>query len=196
MSAVLPVQTDEIVSYNPATGAEVGRVAQTSADDVTAAVDRGRHTPPHDGVGEAELVEHLGHLGHVAEHVGQVADVHGPAEGRGPAQELGDPALRHGVLEAHGDRSLALDALAREGRRAIDQDEAEVICLGCGGLLGLRAPLEERLKVLVIEAVPAAAALLQGLIINGLTTTTARAYQRPETGPVMCVERSYATGRS
>ncbi|MBK8302871.1 MAG: aldehyde dehydrogenase family protein [Chloracidobacterium sp.] len=42
MSAVLPVQTDEIVSYNPATGAEVGRVAQTSADDVTAAVDRGR----------------------------------------------------------------------------------------------------------------------------------------------------------
>ncbi|MBP7416329.1 MAG: aldehyde dehydrogenase family protein [Pyrinomonadaceae bacterium] len=42
MSAVLPVQTDEIVSYNPATGAEVGRVAQTSADEVTAAVDRGR----------------------------------------------------------------------------------------------------------------------------------------------------------
>ncbi len=89
------------------------------------------------------------------------------------------------VLEAHGDRSLALDALAREGRRAIDQDEAEVICLGCGGLLGLRAPLEERLKVPVIEAVPAAAALLQGLIINGLTTSKARAFQRPETGPVL-----------
>ena len=42
MRAVLPVQTDEIISYNPATGAEVGRVAQTSADDVTAAVERGR----------------------------------------------------------------------------------------------------------------------------------------------------------
>ncbi len=42
MSAVLPVQTDEIISFNPATGAEVGRVPQTSADDVKAAVERGR----------------------------------------------------------------------------------------------------------------------------------------------------------
>ena len=42
MSAVLPVQSEEIISYNPATGAEVGRVAQTSAEDVTAAVERGR----------------------------------------------------------------------------------------------------------------------------------------------------------
>jgi len=42
MSAVLPVQTDEIISYNPATGAEVGRVAQASADDVDAAVERSR----------------------------------------------------------------------------------------------------------------------------------------------------------
>jgi succinate-semialdehyde dehydrogenase/glutarate-semialdehyde dehydrogenase len=42
MSAVLPIQTDEIVSYNPATGAEVGRLPQASAADVTAAVERGR----------------------------------------------------------------------------------------------------------------------------------------------------------
>ena len=42
MSAVLPVQTDEIISFNPATGAEVGRVAQTSPDEVKAAVDRSR----------------------------------------------------------------------------------------------------------------------------------------------------------
>src|SRR5450631_852302 len=42
MSAALPVQTDEFVSYNPATGAEVGRVALTSPDEVKAAVDRSR----------------------------------------------------------------------------------------------------------------------------------------------------------
>src|SRR5436190_22123071 len=42
MSAVLPTQTEEIISYNPATGEEVGRVPVTSADDVKAAVDRGR----------------------------------------------------------------------------------------------------------------------------------------------------------
>ncbi len=42
MSAVLPIRTEEIISYNPATGAEVGRVPQTSADDVKAAVTRSR----------------------------------------------------------------------------------------------------------------------------------------------------------
>ncbi len=42
MSAVLPAKTDEIVSYNPATGAEVGRVPITSSDEVHEAVMRGR----------------------------------------------------------------------------------------------------------------------------------------------------------
>ncbi len=42
MSAVLPIQGDEIISYNPATGAEVGRVAVTSPDDVAAAVAHAR----------------------------------------------------------------------------------------------------------------------------------------------------------
>jgi acyl-CoA reductase-like NAD-dependent aldehyde dehydrogenase len=42
MSAVLPIQTDELVSYNPATGQEVGRVAVTSPDEVAAAVARAR----------------------------------------------------------------------------------------------------------------------------------------------------------
>jgi len=42
MSAVLPTQSEEIISYNPATGREVGRAPQTSAENVTAAVTRGR----------------------------------------------------------------------------------------------------------------------------------------------------------
>ena len=42
MSAVSPVQSNEIISYNPATGAEVGRVAQASPDEVSAAVECGR----------------------------------------------------------------------------------------------------------------------------------------------------------
>lgn len=40
MSAALPVQNDEIISYNPATGAEVGRVPQTLAEEVNIAVER------------------------------------------------------------------------------------------------------------------------------------------------------------
>lgn len=42
MSAVLPIRSDEIISYNPATGEEVGRVPAMSADDVEAAVERSR----------------------------------------------------------------------------------------------------------------------------------------------------------
>jgi succinate-semialdehyde dehydrogenase/glutarate-semialdehyde dehydrogenase len=44
MSAVLKVDADQeqIISYNPATGAEVGRVPQTSAEEVRAAVERSR----------------------------------------------------------------------------------------------------------------------------------------------------------
>lgn len=43
MSAVLPVQNDEIITYNPATGEEVGRAHCTSAKDVEAAVERSRN---------------------------------------------------------------------------------------------------------------------------------------------------------
>jgi len=44
MSAVLSIPTanEQIISFNPATGAEVGRVPQMSADEVNAAVERSR----------------------------------------------------------------------------------------------------------------------------------------------------------
>ena len=42
MSAVLPIQANDIVSYNPATGEEVGRLPQMAPDEVKAAVKRSR----------------------------------------------------------------------------------------------------------------------------------------------------------
>ncbi|HUR97172.1 MAG TPA: aldehyde dehydrogenase family protein [Pyrinomonadaceae bacterium] len=42
MASVIRTESEQIVSYNPATGAEVGRVAQTSEAEVRAAVDRSR----------------------------------------------------------------------------------------------------------------------------------------------------------
>ena len=42
MSAVLPTKINEIISYNPATGAEIGRMPVMSSEDVTAAVGRAR----------------------------------------------------------------------------------------------------------------------------------------------------------
>lgn len=42
MNAVFPIQDSEIISYDPATGEEVGRVSIMSGDDVLGAVERGR----------------------------------------------------------------------------------------------------------------------------------------------------------
>jgi acyl-CoA reductase-like NAD-dependent aldehyde dehydrogenase len=42
MSAVLPIKTNELISYNPATGEEVGRVAITPSEEVRDAVLRAR----------------------------------------------------------------------------------------------------------------------------------------------------------
>src|SRR5687767_3490692 len=42
MASVIQTTEEQIISYNPATGEEVGRVPQTSPDDVRAAVGRAR----------------------------------------------------------------------------------------------------------------------------------------------------------
>ena len=84
------------------------------------------------------------------------------------------------VLEAHADADAAVDGLEREGRLAIELDRADVLCLGCGGLVGLRERLQERLGVPVIEAVPVACALVHGLIRNRLQTSKVRAFKWPE----------------
>jgi allantoin racemase len=84
------------------------------------------------------------------------------------------------VLCAHGDADTALDGLEREGRLAIELDQADVLCLGCGGMVGLRERLQARLGVPVVEAVPAAATLVHGLVRNRLQTSKIRAFKWPE----------------
>jgi allantoin racemase len=88
------------------------------------------------------------------------------------------------VLEAHADAEAAADGLEREGRLAIELDKADVLCLGCGGMVGLRERLQQRLGVPVVEAVPAATALVSGLIRAGLGTSKVRAFKWPEPTPV------------
>ena len=90
------------------------------------------HAPPDHGVVEAGQVEDLGHLGDVAEHVRQVAQLHHPAEG-GPA------------AEAH--LQVAHDRLTR-GEEFVHQDVPGPHAHPAGGgqrpqpPLGLRADLE------------------------------------------------------
>ena len=86
------------------------------------------------------------------------------------------------VLDLDGDPAAATDAIAAAGRRAIAAG-AEVLCLGCGAMVGTRDMLEGRLGVPVVEAVPAAVRLAESLVSLGLRTSKVRAFARPATLP-------------
>jgi allantoin racemase len=64
-------------------------------------------------------------------------------------------------------------------RQAINQDGAEVICLGCAGMAGLDKQLEDVLGVPVIDGVVGALKLLEGLVGYGVHTSKRRAYATP-----------------
>ncbi len=70
---------------------------------------------------------------------------------------------------------MILDA----GRQALDQDGAEVICLGCAGMTGLDKALEKELGVPVVDGVVAALKLLEGMVGYGLRTSKRLAYSPP-----------------
>ncbi len=72
-------------------------------------------------------------------------------------------------------RALILAA----ARRALEEDGAEVICLGCAGMAGLDKELEAELHVPVIDGVAGALKLLEGLVGYGLTTSKRRTYACP-----------------
>jgi allantoin racemase len=84
------------------------------------------------------------------------------------------------VLELDNDPSAALDRIEAAGTRAIAAG-AEVLCMGCGAMLSIRSELERRLRVPIVEAVPAAVAHAEALISLALTTSKIRSFAPPAT---------------
>jgi allantoin racemase len=76
---------------------------------------------------------------------------------------------------AHGSLHL-LDVVAAEAALALEHDGAEAIILGCSGLAELVVPLQERLRVPVIDGVSAAVTMVEGLLAQGLRTSRANSY--------------------
>lgn len=91
----------------------------------------------------------------------------------------GVEAVDLGVADADADRGAAFEAYRDAGERAIATG-AEVVCLGCGPMLGLRARLEGHLGAPVVEAVPAGVKLAESLVAVGLRTSKTRAYRTAE----------------
>ncbi|GAB2647420.1 aspartate/glutamate racemase family protein [Saccharopolyspora gloriosae] len=83
------------------------------------------------------------------------------------------------VLDLDRDPAAAVDAIAEQAVRAVEDDRAEVICLGCGGMSGLAERVVERTGVPVVDGVTAAVTIAESLVRLGLTTSKVRTYAPP-----------------
>jgi allantoin racemase len=107
---------------------------------------------------------------------------------------LADAAKRYGLAErfasvratgmpvlalASGDEGHNFNAILRQAQIALDEDGAEVICLGCAGMAGMDKRLEQAVGVPVLDGVTCAVKLLEGLISCGLSTSKRRTYAQP-----------------
>ncbi|MCU1529112.1 MAG: Hydantoin racemase [Frondihabitans sp.] len=79
-------------------------------------------------------------------------------------------AVDEPVAEVQNGSLHLLDLFVAEGRRAIDDDAAGAIVLGCAGLADLVRPLEAALGIPVVEGVTAAVTIAEGLLAQGLGT--------------------------
>ena len=91
------------------------------------------------------------------------------------------------VLECEDEAAKVYDAFVIEARKAIHDDGAEAILLGCAGLEPLVGLLQAALGVPIIEGVAAAVKMTEGLIAMRLATAKSGAWGYPAakafTGP-------------
>ncbi|MDN5581589.1 MAG: aspartate/glutamate racemase family protein [Corynebacterium sp.] len=83
------------------------------------------------------------------------------------------------VLQLEESAQAAVEAIAEEARIAVEQDRAEVIVLGCGGMAGLDDAVRAATGTPVVDGVAAAVQLAESLVNLGLTTSKVRTYAAP-----------------
>lgn len=88
------------------------------------------------------------------------------------------------VLELEQSEERAVAAIVEQARRAVEEDRAEVIVLGCGGMAGLGAAVHEATSAPVVDGVAAAVKLAESLVQLGLSTSKVRTYAPPRTKTV------------
>lgn len=84
------------------------------------------------------------------------------------------------VLDIERDPDAARREIAAEGQRAVAEDGAEAICLGCAGMGPLDKAVEAEVGVPVIDGVAAAVKMLEGIADYGIATSRVAAFKAPE----------------
>lgn len=81
-----------------------------------------------------------------------------------------------GTAEVDADPAGAVQAIVDAAARAVAEDGADVICLGCAGMAGVTAAISAKLGVPAVDGVAAAVALAQAVVGLGLSTSKAGLY--------------------
>jgi allantoin racemase len=84
------------------------------------------------------------------------------------------------TLELDQNPAAGIAAIVEQARRAVEDDRAEVICLGCGGMVGLDKAIIDALGVPVVDPVAAGIRLAEAIVGLGLSTSKVRTYAAPE----------------
>ncbi|MEQ8292790.1 MAG: aspartate/glutamate racemase family protein [Roseovarius sp.] len=83
------------------------------------------------------------------------------------------------VLEVEGGGRDAERLITGQVKRAIDEDMADCIILGCAGMSELRSRLSRRFDLPVIDGIGCAVGFMETLVSTGLRTSKAGAYAAP-----------------
>jgi allantoin racemase len=99
------------------------------------------------------------------------------------------PILEIPVADTVVNRDRVLHTLIEVGRRAIEEDDAEVLILGCAGLGDLAPLVQAALDVPVVDPNAAALKLASSLVELGLSHSKVRRYSAPMREPATAVAR-------
>jgi len=81
--------------------------------------------------------------------------------------------------------------ILKTSQKAIAEDDAEVICLGCAGMTGLDKRLERELKVPVLDGVVCALKFVEGFVSYGVKTSKKRVYAKPQFKPLVNIPKIF-----
>ena len=84
-----------------------------------------------------------------------------------------------GVLELESGPERAVKAIVEQSTKAVHDDHAEVICLGCGGMAELEEQVRAATGVPIVDGVRSAVTIAEGLVRMGLSTSKVRTYAKP-----------------
>jgi allantoin racemase len=88
-----------------------------------------------------------------------------------------------GTAEVDADPAGAISAIVDEAARAVAEDGADVVCLGCAGMAGVTAAISSKVGVPAIDGVAAAVALAQAVVGLGLSTSKVGVYAQGPDNP-------------